>query len=255
MWTYVVCIGVGMLIDPMRIGIAAILMSRRQALRTLLAFWGGGVVAGITIGFAVLVLLHDAALAPIEAAVSVINQVRSAVVILEGEQLRITLGVLALTALTIMLVRDRARLAAPVPTPVLVGGGTEAAAPAEAPKQSIMAALGSRIHGMLDSGFMWPAFVVGLMSTFPPIEGPMVLTVIMGSRATAGTQFAAFIVFTLLVLVFIEIPLVSYLIVPQKTEALMLRVNIWITVHRRQIFEVLLAVVGIASLVQGVVSL
>lgn len=261
MWTYVVCLGVGMLIDPMRIGIAAVLMSRRQALRTLLAFWVGGIVAGIAVGIAVLVLLHDVALVAIEAAASVINQVRSAAVILEGEQLRITVGVLSLIALAVMLARDRARLAAPVPTPVLVGGGgsvdtADSADPApEPPRQTAMAALGSRIHGMLDTGFMWPAFVVGLMSTFPPIEGPMALTVIMGSRAPAGTQFVAFILFIVLVLIFVEVPLVSFVAAPQKTEAVMARMNAWITTHRRQIIEALLAVMGVASVVQGIICL
>jgi hypothetical protein len=83
----------------------------------------------------------------------------------------------------------------------------------------------------------------------------MALTVIMGSRADAGTQFVAFIVFILLVLVFIEIPLVSYLAAPQKTQAVMLVMNTWITTHRRQIAEALLAVMGTASLVQGLASL
>lgn len=244
-----------MLIDPMRVGIAAVLMSRRQAMRTLLAFWVGGIVAGIIVGVAVLVLLHDVALKVIEAGAALINQVRSAVVILEGEQLRVTIGVLALVALTVMLARDRARLAAPVPVPVSVGGGDTADVVPAPPKQTALAALGSRVHGMLDSGFIWPAFVVGLMSTFPPIEGPMVLTVIMGSRATAGAQFSAFLLFTVLVLVFVEVPLLSFLAAPQKTEALMMRMNTWIIAHRRQIFETLLAVMGIASLVQGIVSL
>jgi Sap, sulfolipid-1-addressing protein len=253
MWTYVFCLGFAMLIDPVRIGIAAVLMSRRQALVSLLAFWVGGMIAGVTVGIAVLVLLHDVALVAIEAAAATINDVRSAVIILTGEHLRITLGVLALVALAVMLVRDRAQVAAPVPVSVGSGGSSEGLP--EAPKRTLFSLMATRIHEMLESGFAWPAFVVGLMSTFPPLEGPMALTVIMGSRAAAGTQFVAFIVFILLVLVFIEIPLVSYLAAPQRTQAVMLAMNGWITAHRRQIVEAMLAVMGIASLVQGISSL
>jgi hypothetical protein len=179
--------------------------------------------------------------------------VRNAVIILTGEHLRITLGVLALVALAVMLIRDRAQVAAPVPVAVGVGGPSDALP--EEPKRTLFSLMATRIHTMLESGFAWPAFVVGLMSTFPPLEGPMALTVIMGSRADAGTQFVAFIVFILLVLVFIEVPLVSYLAAPQKTQAVMLVMNGWITAHRRQIIETMLAVMGIASLVQGISSL
>lgn len=253
MWTYVVCVGVGMLIDPVRIGIAAILMSRRRAIVNLLAFWVGGMVAGVTVGIAVLVLLHDIALVAIQGAVSMINDVRSAVIILTGPRLQITLGIAALLALVVMLRRDRAQVMTRVP--VAVGGGGAPDALPSPRKPTLASRLSASIHRMLESGFVWPAFVVGLTSTFPPIEGPMVLTVIMGSRTAAGTQFSAFIIFTLLVLAFVEIPLVSYLASPQKTEAAMVQMNNWITVHRRQIFETLLAVMGVVSLMQGVSSL
>src|SRR5947209_20609289 len=103
MWMYVVCIGMGMLIDPVRIGIAAVLMSGRRAIVGLLAFWVGGMIAGVTVGIAVLVLLHDVALVAIQAGVSMINDVRSAVIILTGPRLQITLGVIALLALAVML--------------------------------------------------------------------------------------------------------------------------------------------------------
>jgi hypothetical protein len=254
MWTYVVCLGLGLLIDPMRIGIAAVLMSRRQALRLLLAFWVGGIVAGIAVGIAVLVLLHDVALVGIQAVASTINDVRSAVIILSGGRLHITLGVLALLTLAIIVARERARL--PTPVPVKVGGGDDESdfAP-QAQSSKPGARLAAVTHRMLESGFVLPAFLVGMSSTVPPVEGPMVLTVIMGSRAAATTQFTAFIVFILLALVFVEIPLVSHLVAPDKTQAAMEQMNSWITSHRRQIFKTLLGVTAVVLLIQGVASL
>ena len=239
--------------DPIRIGIAAILMSRRRAFANLLAFWVGGMIAGIGVGIAVLLLLHDVALVAIQAAAAMINDVRSAAFILTGEHLRITFCVLMLLALAVMLARDRAQAATRVPI-ALVGGDKSREAPhPRKPARALQ--FSATIHRMLESGFVWPAFVVGLTSTFPPIEGPMALTVIMASRTGVGAQFSALMLFTLLVLVFIEAPLVRYLVTPQRTQAAMLRINSFITAHRRQIFEILLAVMGVASVVQGIGSL
>jgi hypothetical protein len=253
MWMYVLVIGIGMQFDPVRIGLAAILMSRRRALVNLLAFWVGGMIAGVTVGIAVLVLLHDIALVAIKAAAATINDVRSTVIILAGPRLQITLGVLALVSLGVMLARDRAQLRTRVP--LAVGGGDASNVLPQRRKVNFFSAMAIRAHGMLESGFVWPAFAVGLLSTFPPIEGPMALTVIMGSRAAAGIQFSAFIVFTLLVLFFVEIPLLSYLAAPDKTQAAMRQMNTWITAHRRQITETLFAVMGVVSVVQGIGSL
>jgi hypothetical protein len=254
MWTCLITLGLWMLIDPMRIGIAALLTSRRQALRSLLAYWLGGIVAGVAVGIVVLVLLHDVALGAIKGAVSALNQLRSSVTILEGSHLHITLGVLALLTLAVMKARERARVAVPVtvPVPVTVGAGDGPADAAVPPrKSSLSSRLWTVIQGMLEGGFMWPAFIAGLGSSVPPIEGPIALTVIMASRAAPGIQLIAFVVFILLVLVFVEVPLICYLAAPQRTHAITLQMHTWIQGHRREIVQTLLAVMGVVSLAQG----
>lgn len=250
MWTCLITLGLWMLIDPMRIGIAALLTSRRQALRTLLAYWLGGIVAGVGTGIVVLVLLHDIALGAIKGAVSALNDLRSAVTILAGSHLHITLGALALLILAVMKVRERAQMTVPVPVTVGAGDGpADAAVPPR--KSSLSSRLWTVTQGMLEGGFMWPAFIAGLGSSVPPIEGPMAMTVIMASRAAPSVQLTAFMVFILLVLVFVEIPLVCYLAAPQRTQAITLQMNTWIQGHRREIVQTLLAVMGTVSLVQG----
>jgi hypothetical protein len=249
MWTYVVCLGFGMLIDPVRIGIAAALVSRRQALRTLLAFWVGGIAAGVSVAVLVLVLLHDTALVAINAALSAINEVRSAVIILSGANLKTTIGVLVLVALAVVVARERARIATPVP--VAVGGGDGSQLAPQPTNPTLAMRLAAISQRMLQSGFVWPAFAVGFVSTFPPVEGPMALTVIMASRAAAGTQLIAFLVFILLVLAFVEVPLVSFLVAPSQTHAAMRRMDGWLTSHRLQIIKGLLGVTGVLFLAQG----
>lgn len=83
----------------------------------------------------------------------------------------------------------------------------------------------------------------------------MVLTVIMASRSHPGMQLGAFLVFILLALVFIEIPLVGYLVAPQQTQTMMMRMNTWIQSHRRHIVQTLLGLSGVVMLIQGIGSL
>jgi hypothetical protein len=216
-------VGFGVFMDPTRLGLAAIMMSRRQAVRNLLAFWLGGMLSGITVGIVVLVLFRDIALAVIQNMVASMNEVRAAVGF-AGGRLQIAFGMLALVGLAVLVARQRARVAR----------------------------IGQLTMSMVESGGHWPAFIVGLGSTVPPIEGPVALTVIMASKNETGTQFTAFVVFTLMMLLFVEIPILSYMAAPQRTEAAMLRLNGWIHGHRLQIMQATLALSGVLFVVQGV---
>ncbi len=240
-------VGVGVFMDPTRLGLAAILMSRRQAVRSLLAFWLGGMLAGISVGIVVLVLFHDVALVAIQNMVASMNEVRSAVGF-SGGRLQIAFGMLALVGLAVLVARQRARAEAPI---AVGSGGVPGLAP-QPSKSSFAARMGQLTVRMVESGGHWPAFIVGLGSTVPPIEGPVALTVIMASKNELGTQFSAFVVFTLMMLLFVEIPLLSYWAAPQRTEAAMLRLNTWIHGHRPQIVQATLALAGVVFVVQGV---
>jgi len=108
---------------------------------------------------------------------------------------------------------------------------------------------------MLGTGFVWPAFVAGLGSVMPPAELPVVLTVIMASEASVGTQIGAFVAFTFVVLAVIEIPLVGYLVKPEQTQAIMQQLHNWVWAHRQQLFQASLAILGIMLLFEGVGNL
>ena len=112
--------------------------------------------------------------------------------------------------------------------------------------------LSCRAQGMLECGFIWAAFVVGLGQASPPIDTLLALTVIMASGAAIATQVSAFLAFTALVLAVIEIPLVAYLLAPQKTQAVMLQLQNWMRIRRRQIFVTMLAVGGVVLVVKGI---
>ena len=208
----------------------------------LLAFWLGGMLAGISVAMAVLILLRDTALVVIQNVVSTIENVRSTVPIFTGGRLQITLGVLALLYLVVLRARERSRVGIP-------GGASALALQPRTP--TAFSRLAARAQDMLECDFVWPAFVAGLVSSVPPVGGLVVLPVIMASGAAIGTQFSAFVVFTAMVLAVIEIPLVAYLAMPKKTQAVTLLLHDWIRAHRQRIFETMLAVTGVVLVVKG----
>jgi Sap, sulfolipid-1-addressing protein len=251
MWTMVLLMGFGMAIDPARLGLALVMLSRRRPMVNLFAFWVGGMLAGIGIGLAVLVVMRDLALMVIHSATSMANELRESVVILSGGRLQITIGIIMLLLAARSVARTRAR--AGIPASISDGGLSTMTL--ERPPTSLFARLGSRTQEMLDCDVVWPAFVVGVASSAPPAESLIALTFIMASGAAIGTQFSAFIVFTLLVLAVIEIPLVGYLAMPQKTEVLMMQFQNWIRSRRQQISLTVLVGVGFLFLFQGVAAL
>jgi hypothetical protein len=253
MWNAVVYIGLVMATDPIRLGLALVLVTRRRPVVNLFAFWLGGVISGLAVAMVALVLARDVALPAIRLAVNAFTELRSSIIILSGGGLHITLGVIALVAVLVLSARQRARERTPVGVGIGDAPGSVTMAP---PPQGLIARMGARAHRMLVcDGFVWPAFIVGLTSSAPPIETVTALTIIMASGATIGMQFSAFLVFILLVLTVIEIPLVGYLAMPQKTEALMDQVQRWVQAYGRKFTHYMIGAMGVVGVVQGVASL
>ncbi len=252
MWIYVLYMGFALALDPFRLGFALVLTSRRRPMLNLFAFWLGGMAAGIGLAMFALLLLRDFTQVAVQNVMSVVDHVRSTVVIFTGGRLQITLGVLVLLALVIVRARERARVEERVA--VGSGGMSEVVRQPRGPG-ALFAWFAARTHDMLESDFIWPVFVAGAASAIPPIDGVAMLAVIMGSTADLGTQFSAFFVFILLMLSIVEIPLVSYLVWPDKTVGLVQRAQNWTQAHLRQIMHTLLTMGGVTAVVQGLASL
>lgn len=249
MWTAVLFLGFGMAIDPLRLGLAVVLLSRRKPMLNLLVFWLGGMVAGLALGLAVLIVMRDTALLVIKSLVSAVADVRTTIA-LDGGRLQLALGVLALGSVSYMLMRERARAQAPV----LVGGGAFNGTP-QPRAPGLFARMGAITQNLLERGRLWPAFLAGLGSATPPVECLMVLTIIMGSGASLSTQLSAFGLFTLIVLAVIEIPLIAYVAMPERTHVLMQHLQSGIQKYRHRIAQGALSVAGVLFVAQGMGSL
>jgi hypothetical protein len=250
MWIYVLYMGFGMAFDPFRVGFVLVLTSRPRPMMNLFAFWLGGMAAGIGEALVVLLLMRDFALVAIHNVASAFEDLRSGLVIFTGGRLQITLGVIILMSILVIRVRERARKQVAFGSGGVPGVVLKPRGPA-----AVFAWLAARTHDMLKSDYIWPVFVAGAASAIPPIEGVAVLAVIMASRADLGTQLSAFLVFTLLLLSIIEIPLVSYLVRPEKTLAVIQQIQGWIQAHLRQIMHGIMTMGGLSAVVQGVASL
>ena len=97
-------------------------------------------------------------------------------------------------------------------------------------------------------------FVAGFGSAPPHVEYQVAIAAILTSGAPIVTQISAAMMFTVVVLAAVEIPLVSYLVTPERTHAVMLHAHDWMRAHRRQLLPAIAAVTGVFLLTSGIGS-
>jgi hypothetical protein len=207
----------------------------------LLAFWLGGMATGIGAAMVVLVLLRDFASTAMQDMVSMAGSV---VASSTGRQVQIAFGVLALLIAALIAVGFSVPKQARAPMP-----GGEPSALLLPSTATAFSRLLARTKDGLGARFPWVALMAGLSSAGPPpIEYMVALTAILASGAAIGTQLSAVVAFMVVMLAMVEIPLVSYLAKPAKTEAVVLLMRDWLRARSRQILAVGVAVIGVVLL-------
>jgi hypothetical protein len=191
--------------DPVRIGIAALLISRSRPMLNLLAFWLGGMAAGIAAPLVVLFFLRDFTLSVMRVMVSAVSSPIVA-------HIQVAIGVVAVPITALIAARVWARPRAPAPA------SGEASVLVREPKTPTRSSPLS-IRGQLESGSLVMAFVAGLALATPPVEYLAAIIAILASGAAAPAQVGAALIFTLVAFTVVEVPLISYLATPAKTLA------------------------------------
>ena len=223
--------------DPVRIGIAALLISRPRPMVNLLAFWLGGMAAGIAAPLVVLLFLRDFTLSVMRVMVSAVSSPIVA-------HIQVAIGVVVVPIAALIAARVWVRPRAPRPA------GGEASVLVREPK----APTGSgrlSIRGQLEGGSLVMAFVAGLALATPPVEYLAALIAILASGATAAAQVGAALIFTLVAFTVVEVPLISYLATPAKTLAVVQRLNDRISARRPAIPAVVVGAIGVLLVVTG----
>jgi hypothetical protein len=223
--------------DPVRIGIAALLISRPRPMLNLLAFWLGGMAAGIAAPLVVLFFLRDFTLSVMRVMVSAVSSPIVA-------HIQVAIGVVAVPITALIAARVWARPRAPRPA------GGEASVLVRKPKTPTGSSPLS-IRVQLEGGSLAMAFVAGLALATPPVEYLAAIIAILASGAAAAAQVGAALTFTLVAFTVVEVPLISYLATPAKTLAVVQRLNDWISARSSAIPAVVVGALGVLLVVTG----
>jgi hypothetical protein len=246
-------------LNPVRLGITLLVISRPRPMRNLFVYWIGCLVASVLFLLLPLFLLHatpllgsfaDDLATPATGASSTTRHVQ------------IGLGVLVLLSATVIMLRSlatsrRVKLPKAEDTSAMAVGSDS---PTDASRlvEDEPTADGSAIRRLLrrgrsawENGAVWVSFVIGLY-TGPGIDGAIyVLAIIVPSGATVAAQFGAAIMFVFVMLGIVEITLISRLVTPSKTYKVIQVLHDWTLAHGRKLLVGMLAVIGFAMLGQG----
>lgn len=237
-------------LNPVRLGLALLMISRPRPGPNLFAYWLGCLTVCIPELLIPVTLLHFTPLFGSFSDGSATSAKSTAL-----GHIQIAVGVLGLTIAGVILVRsltrqrtDTAEMNTAFTIPRLLRRDQEggSAAPGHQPRRLL-----HRIHDAWDNGALWVAWVVGLISV--PVDGILIiLAIIVASRAGIGAQISASLAFIVVMYAVVELILVGYVAAPTRTEAALRRLHDWVRTYRWQIMVTLLAVVGVSQLVEGV---
>ena len=233
-------------LNPGRIGMILLMISRPRPVQNLFAYWVGVLTATVTALLVALLVLRSIPNLP--------QWFKSST----AGYIQIGIGVLAIAIATLMALRSTARRRAHLPAPS--GNAStlslDSTAPPEishppgrahdAPREgrSAMRRLLSRARDAWDNGSSWVAFVFGLGTPPPPDTILVVAAFIMASGAAVGAQVSATIAYSFGIFAIFEITLVSYLVTPAKTQAVLGVLHDWARGHMRKILLAMFAVSG-----------
>lgn len=276
MWSSLLGTSLLIALNPVLLGIILLVLARPRPVQNLLVYWLGALLVNLPLFLTPLALLH---LVPGFA--SFADDFAEPV----GTSSAIRPGALV-TALVLFFVAGfmivRSRTKRPLPSRVgdsgqELGGGhtaqrdgaqlrTEAESPStcdtksrplERAKDAAIHAgiavqqMHARLTGAWENGSLWVALIFGMLYLPSLTLVLLVDTAIATSGAGVGEQVAAAIMFVLGFLAILEITLLSYVIAPARTEAVLQPVHEWARIHTRKIMIAFFTLAGLWQLARG----
>jgi hypothetical protein len=192
------------------------MLNRPRPLLQLLAFLGGGFTMGTAVGLVVLFVLRPALLGSAHFTLP---------------KVQIVIGGLAL-----------------VIAAVLASG-------LRLPRSEQPGRVSAQARRLAHGSSPWVAAVAGLGIALPSVDYLAALAVILASGTAAVTQVGALLMFNVVAFALVEIPIVAYLIAPERTTVSMAALHDWLRSRRRRDVAMLLAAIGAVLVVVGLVGL
>lgn len=138
---------------------------------------------------------------------------------------------------------------------VLGGRRDNEASGSPGPLRRALDPLATRARRLVHGRSLWTAGIAGLGIALPSIDYIAALALIVASGAAAATQFGALVAFNVVAFTLVEIPLLCYLIAPDRTRATLAVLYDWVRSRGRVGVSALLAVVGALLLAVGFAGL
>jgi hypothetical protein len=268
MWGPLLVLALLTTINPVRLGIILLVLSRPRPVQNLLAYWSGALIVGLATLIVPLVALYATpssasfardfahptanptaqrtaiAMGLLLLAIAVLVVVRSLVKTSSGGGVRRPMQDQSGNANTSTLVLDST---APPVISRLLRPTQDAATEGGSPVRRLL----RRARSAWQNGSTWISFAIGV-AVLPPLDGVLfALAIIIASGATLGIQIGAAVLYMIGVLVIEEIILVSNLFAPARTQAVLRRLHEWAQAHHRKFVAAILAVVGAALVARG----
>lgn len=260
MWGSVLALVVLVALNPIRLGITLLVISRSRPVQNLLVYWAGCLLGCIPAMVLPLTLLHVTPMfrsfAENAAASPTIRHIQLGMGL-------VALSVAALIAVRPMLRKRDLQMASsgnasvpevnpPATDPLsrLLGRDDDAAT---AEGRSRGRRLLARATDAWENGALWVSFVIGLLlGGIEPDAGLFLIAILVTSGAGTATQVIVAIVFAVGVLGIVELTLVSYAVAPAKTQAVVQLLHDWALTHRRKILIAMCIVAGVSLLLHGI---
>jgi hypothetical protein len=216
-------------LSPTAMLIAASYLASTRPHKTVLLYLAGGLLMVTLLGTAGLIAIRAGGL-------SGVGQHAS------RNGLRLALGIAALVAAAVIWRRRPGTEPVPVPGP--------AAAPSPDPATGRQRKPGV-VARMTAEPRPATAFVVGVFVFGPSVSFLAAVQVVATARASLAATVAAMVMIIVLTVLFAWLPLVAYLVAPDRTLRVLHAFNGWLRRNRRSVLMAAVAAIGVILTVQG----
>lgn len=257
-WGLLLAMAIMFAVNPVLLAVIVLMISRPRPVQNLAAYWLGSMIVSLAGLLVPLAVLH---VAP-----SFRSFVENMAVPGSNVTTRVVnlgMGLLMLSIATLLAVRALCeRTHIPVAASNVPTVDSEKPRPITSPfgvSSNSGVAAGSIFRRVLrhlqiawEQGALWVAFVFGLCGLPPPMLVIFVLTPVVASGSTIGTQIIAVIAFVFGMFTVAELTLICYLIAPARTIAVLQPLHDWALAHRRQMLITIFSIAGIIQVINGV---
>lgn len=237
MWTTVVLLGLTVSLEPTRLGLIALLLTRPRPIRHLIVFQCTGLTISLTVGLTVLFIFHRSFLGN--------SDVNPAL-------LQIALGVALLLLAGVLASSIPLNRFSRQPKEKVAAGavGDDSIGESELPSRRTRFMGWARNFVKGESSSLSAS--IGAATAMPSIDYFALLAIIIASKTPPLEQALALVTFLLLAGWAATVPLLSFIVAPEKTRVWVERLNQWIRSRTRKQVGLALGVVGIAMIAFGI---